>query len=153
MRPIEAKLPAPVIAAAAGALMKFYATAGSIAIDSSPWRMDLGIALSLASAVLALAAVATLMRSRTTIDPTRPTRATALVTRGVFRFSRNPLYLSLLMLLVAYAVRLDSLVVWLGPAAYLLYVTRFQIIPEERALQQKFGDAFSSYRSRTRRWL
>jgi protein-S-isoprenylcysteine O-methyltransferase Ste14 len=133
--------------------LKVYATAGSFAIDPSTWRMYLGLALAQASALLALAAVIALVRSRTTIDPIRPARVTALVTEGVFRLSRNPLYLSLLILLVAYAVRLDSLAVWLGPVLYLLYVTRFQIIPEERALQQKFGESFSSYRSRTRRWL
>ena len=153
MRLLETKLPAPVIAAAAGAAMKFYAVTHSIAIDPSPWRMDLGITLAVASAILALAALFTLLRARTTINPLRPSRATTLVTGGVFRFSRNPLYLSLLILLVAYAVRLDSLAVWLGPVLYLLYVTRFQIIPEERVLQERFGESFSTYRSRTRRWL
>jgi protein-S-isoprenylcysteine O-methyltransferase Ste14 len=153
MRLLETKLPAPVVALFAGAAMKFYAGSNSIAIDPSAWRMDLGVTLAQASALLALAAVFTLIRARTTINPLQPSRATTLVTGGVFRFSRNPLYLSLLILLVAYAVRLDSLAVWLGPVLYLLYVTRFQIIPEERVLQERFGETFSDYRSRTRRWL
>lgn len=70
-----------------------------------------------------------------------------------FRVSRNPMYLSLLLLLVAYAVRLDSPVPWLGPIAFVGYVNRFQIGPEERALQAKFGEACLRYRARTRRWL
>ena len=60
---------------------------------------------------------------------------------------------SLLLLLVAYAVRLDSPLVWLGPIAFVGYVNRFQIGPEERALKAKFGEAYLRYRSHTRRWL
>ena len=71
----------------------------------------------------------------------------------MFRISRNPLSLSLLLLLVAYAVRLAAPAVWLGPILFVAYVTRFQIHPEERALQEKFGDAYRRYQTRTRRWL
>jgi protein-S-isoprenylcysteine O-methyltransferase Ste14 len=63
------------------------------------------------------------------------------------------MYLSLLLLLIAYAVRLGSWVEWLGPALFATYVTRFQIIPEERILAAKFGAAFVAYKSRTRRWI
>ena len=102
---------------------------------------------------MALAAFVTMSRARTTINPFSPMRAAHLVTGGPFRFSRNPLYLSLLLLLVAYALRLDAWQVWLAPAVFAAYVTWFQIIPEERVLRRKFGDAFVRYCARTRRWI
>jgi protein-S-isoprenylcysteine O-methyltransferase Ste14 len=150
---MEKKVPAPVIAAAAGASMKVYATASGIAIDPTTLHMFVGLGIALASGVVALAAVGSLMGARTTLNPLNPAKATRLVTGGVFRISRNPLYLSLLLLLVAYAVRLAAPAAWLGPIVFVAYVTRFQIHPEERALQEKFGDAYRRYRTRTRRWL
>ncbi len=153
MRFLETRVPAPVIAAVAGASMKWYTRSHGIAVDPCALRMHLGVALSQLSAVVALAAVAGLWHARTTIDPLRPHRARALVTTGVFRYTRNPMYLSLLILLVAYAIRIDSIWVWLGPLFFLAYVTKFQVIPEERALLARFGEAFAQYRCGTRRWL
>jgi protein-S-isoprenylcysteine O-methyltransferase Ste14 len=150
---LETKVPAPIIAAALGASMKFYATASGVVIDPTALRMYVGLGLAQASGLLAVIAVATFWRARTTINPLDPSRAAHLVTGGVFRVSRNPMYLSLLLLLVAYAVRIDSPAVWLGPIAFIAYVTRFQIHPEERALEARFGEAYLRYRTRTRRWL
>lgn len=153
LRSLEAKVPAPVVAALVGAAMKLYAMTSGVAIDPTPVRMVVGLAFAQASGLLALAALLTLRRARTTINPLDPGRATQLVTGGVFRLSRNPIYLSLVWLLLAYAIRLDSAAVWLGPVLFVLYVSRFQILPEERALQAKFGEAYAAYRKRTRRWL
>ncbi|HNT38243.1 MAG TPA: isoprenylcysteine carboxylmethyltransferase family protein [Rubrivivax sp.] len=150
---LDTRVPAPVVAALLGAAMKGYRLANEIGIDPTPLRMHLGITLSQVSVVVVLAALASLWRARTTINPLQPARATALVTGGAYRFTRNPMYLSLLLLLVAYAIRIDSFVVWLAPLVYVAYVTRFQILPEERVLQQKFGAAFEAYRARTRRWI
>jgi protein-S-isoprenylcysteine O-methyltransferase Ste14 len=153
VRSLETKVPAPVVAAATGACMKFYAIAAGVVMDPTAWRMYSGVALAQASGGVVLAACASMFRARTTINPFSPARASSLVTSGIFRLSRNPMYLSLLLLLVAYAVRLDSLLVWLGPIAFVAYVNRFQIGPEERALQTRFGEAYLRYRDRTRRWL
>lgn len=153
VRSLETKIPAPVVAAATGACMKLYAMAAGVAMDPTAWRMYTGVALAQASGGVVLAACASMFGARTTINPFSPTRASSLVTGGMFRVSRNPMYLSLLLLLVAYAVRLDSPVPWLGPIVFVGYVNRFQIGPEERALQAKFGEAYLRYRARTRRWL
>lgn len=150
---LETRIPAPVIALLLGALMKLYALLAPVPIDTSPLLAEVGIRLSQLSAALALVAFASFRLARTTINPLDPSRASTLVTGGIFRLSRNPMYLSLLLLLVAYAVRLDSWVEWLGPVLFAAYVTRFQIIPEERILAVKFGEAYAAYRHRTRRWL
>ena len=153
MQNFETKIPAPLIAIVAGGIMKLYATTAHISIDTSRALAEVGILLSQFSAVIALLAVASFMRARTTINPLDPSRASSLVTGGIFRITRNPLYLSLLLLLIAYAVRLGSWVEWLGPALFAAYVTHFQIIPEERILAVKFGAAFLAYKDRTRRWI
>lgn len=150
---LETKIPAPVVAIAVGALMKLYASIAQVSLDASPLLAEIGIRLSQLSAVIALLAFASFGLARTTINPLDPSRASALVTGGIYRVSRNPMYLSLLLLLIAYALRLGSWVAWLGPALFAMYVTRFQIIPEERILEVKFGAAFLAYKSRTRRWI
>lgn len=153
MKNLETKIPAPVVAIAIGSSMKLYALTAQIPIDVSPLLAEVGIHLSQLSAVVALVAFASFWLAKTTINPLDPSRASALVTGGIFRLSRNPMYLSLLLLLVAYAVRLDSWAEWLGPVVFAAYVTRFQIIPEERILAGKFGPAFITYKNRTRRWI
>ncbi|WP_308845535.1 methyltransferase family protein [Oxalicibacterium faecigallinarum] len=133
--------------------MKWYAHAGDVRMDPSLLRMEIGVTLAQISALIALIAFVCMWRARTTINPLQPDKASSLVTNGIFRFSRNPLYLSLLLLLIAYAIRLESAMVWIGPCAFVAYVTRFQIVPEERVLTEKFGQAYVAYKGRTRRWL
>ena len=133
--------------------MKLYARSSQVGFDPSALRMYVGVGLSQLSAAVVLAAVAALWHARTTMNPLDPTRTTSLVTHGIFRLSRNPMYLSLLLLLVAYAIRMDSSLIWLGPTCFAAYVTRFQIVPEERILTAKFGQAYLGYVARTRRWL
>jgi protein-S-isoprenylcysteine O-methyltransferase Ste14 len=92
-------------------------------------------------------------RAGSTIDPTRPSAASVLVTGGPFRYSRNPMYVGFTALLLAWAAWLQSSWALAGPAIFALYLTRWQILPEERALRAKFGAAFAAYEARARRWL
>ncbi len=153
MSSLDTKLPAPVLALLLGAAMKWFALTHPEVIDTAEWRRLGGIACAVVSGLVALAAFFVMRRARTTIDPFSPARASQLVTGGPFRLSRNPLYLSLLLLLVGYALRLDAWYIWLSPAFFWVYVTRFQIMPEERALKRHFGAAYDAYCGRTRRWL
>ncbi len=91
--------------------------------------------------------------SRTTINPLKPERSSVLVTGGVYRVTRNPMYVGLALLLCAWAVYLSALLPLAGPLVFVLYITRFQIQPEERVLKRIFGEAFSNYAARVRRWL
>jgi protein-S-isoprenylcysteine O-methyltransferase Ste14 len=153
MQALETRIPPLALAIAIGGAMKLYAYACPLAIDTSPLLAVLGIGLAQLSAAIALVAFATFAHARTTINPLDPSRASSLVTYGIYRISRNPIYLSLLLLLIAYALRLASWLECLGPVLFVAYVTRFQIIPEEEILAQKFGAAFLAYKTRTRRWL
>ena len=102
---------------------------------------------------LMLAAVWSLWRAHTTIDPFRPERAQHLVTSGIYRISRNPIYLGDALLLAGAAVWLGQPLGLLAVILFVLFIDRFQIRSEEAALARHFGGQFTTYRQRTRRWL
>lgn len=91
--------------------------------------------------------------ARTTVNPLHPERATALVSGGIYRITRNPMYVGMLCLLLSWATFLASLPAFVGPVLFVLYITRFQIIPEERILRERFGESYAAYAQRVRRWL
>lgn len=92
-------------------------------------------------------------RQKTTIHPWNPKDTVSLVTTGVFRITRNPMYLALLLLLVAWVIQPLHPASFMAFAILVLYLNRFQIEPEERALAHKFGDTYTAYRTRVRRWI
>lgn len=148
---LELKIPPPLVLLAVGAGM--WALAGLGPRLALPGTSVAGIGLMLAGLALNLAGVAAVRSAKTTFNPLRPETATALVSTGLFGISRNPMYLGMLVLLAGWAVYLAAPLALLGPVAFVVYITRFQIIPEERALAQLFGERFAEYRARVRRWL
>jgi len=91
--------------------------------------------------------------SRTTINPLKPERSSSLVTGGIYRITRNPMYVGMALLLLAWAVHLSALLPLAGIVLFMLYMTRYQIQPEERALERIFGEQYGAYCARVRRWL
>lgn len=89
----------------------------------------------------------------TTVDPRVPHQSANLVVRGVYRYSRNPMYLGLLLVLCGWGVFLGNAASLLFIPAFILYMNRFQIVPEERFMSDKFGESYDSYRAEVRRWL
>ena len=118
-----------------------------------PERRAVSIVLAASGIAISAAGTWSFWRARTTVNPTRPDAASSLVATGVFRFTRNPMYLGLFLVLAGWAAHLANAAALAGPLLFALYVTRFQILPEERALTTKFGPEFDAYRSRTRRWI
>ncbi|MDV5167818.1 isoprenylcysteine carboxylmethyltransferase family protein [Photobacterium rosenbergii] len=101
---------------------------------------------------LGLAAVWSFSKARTTIDPRLPNKTSKLVTSGIYRFSRNPMYLGLLCFLCAAFVYLSALSPLLMLGLFVFYMNNFQIAPEEAVLQAMFGEQFDQYCQRVRRW-
>ena len=116
-------------------------------------QAPLAVALLAAGGGLMVAAAASMFAARTTINPMKPARASKLVTGGVFRWSRNPIYLGDLLILAALAVWLGQIVNLALLPAFVAYIGRFQIRAEERALAARFGAEYAAYRARVRRWL
>lgn len=97
--------------------------------------------------------IAAFIRARTTADPLHPEKASTLVVSGIYRVTRNPMYLGFAIMLLAFVVRLSA---WPGVIVVVLfvaYMNRFQIRPEEDALEARFGEAARDYRRSVRRWI
>jgi protein-S-isoprenylcysteine O-methyltransferase Ste14 len=103
--------------------------------------------------LFAFPAVRAFRRAGTTVDPVRVDRASALVTGGIYRVMRNPMYVALTLLLVAWALWLGGSWVWARPVALVLWLDRFQIRPEERAMEARFGGDYARYKDQVRRWI
>jgi len=153
MGSLELKVPPPAVALVFGLLMWLVSTLGGAVDVSSGIRIGSVIVVASIGVVLGVTAMASFLRAKTTMNPTRPGATSSLVTHGVFRVTRNPMYLSLVLYLVAWAVYLSNWVSLLLVPVFVLYIDQFQIKPEERALSALYGAEYASYKARVRRWL
>ncbi|MGB8693001.1 MAG: isoprenylcysteine carboxylmethyltransferase family protein [Steroidobacteraceae bacterium] len=152
-RGLELRLPPPLVALLlAGVMWQLAKLTPQMELSGSLRHVVSGV-LFLTGVLFALSAMLAFRRSKTTVNPLRPEAATALVSGGPFRVSRNPMYLGLLLALIGWAVMLGAPWGLAGPVAFVLYIQRFQIIPEERVMALKFGEVYAQYCVRVRRWL
>jgi len=117
-----------------------------------PWQR-FGYVFVIVAVFLDLWGLGLFLRSRTTVHPLRLENNRALVTGGIYRLTRNPMYLGLLLLLVGFAIRLGSLTPFLVLPLFVSAMNRFQIAHEERFLSERYGRDYDDYRRRVRRWL
>lgn len=150
---LEHKIPPPLVAALVAAGMWGLASQPPALPLEAALRQPLAAALALAGVGFDLLGLWAFLRARTSINPLKPGKASALVTGGIYRVTRNPMYVGLACLLAAWAVHLSALWPFAGPALFILYMNRFQIGPEERVMRGKFGDAYAAYAAKVRRWL
>lgn len=150
---LDLKIPPLVLALAMAALMGLLAHAWPTLGLRLPARAVLASLALLAGAGIAVAAIVAFRRAHTTVSPLAPERSSALVAGGVYRFSRNPMYLGVTLILLGWAIWLANALAIASVAAFVAWINRFQITPEEKALAQRFGADFAAYRASTRRWL
>ena len=153
MSTLELKVPPPAVALLFGFLM--WLVTSLVASIEVPLGARVAVALLFASIglVFGVSAMVSFSRERTTMNPTKPAASSSLVITGPFRFTRNPMYLSLLLYLLAWAVYLSNFVAFLFLPVFVLYINQFQIKPEERVLFSLFGPEYAAYKERVRRWL
>jgi protein-S-isoprenylcysteine O-methyltransferase Ste14 len=153
MSRLELKIP-PDVVWVTMALLMWLASRATPAI-LVPDRLRVGVAVSLivAGTVLIVVSRMALDSAGTTWHPTEPQRSTRLLTTGVYRFSRNPTYVGMAIVLLSWAVMLASPVAGVLSTFFVAYVDRFQIRPEERILAGLFGQDFRDYTLRVRRWV
>jgi protein-S-isoprenylcysteine O-methyltransferase Ste14 len=118
-----------------------------------PARHFLAVSLAIAGAAISALGVAAFWRARTTVNPMKPESSSYLVVLGVYTLTRNPMYLGFLLALAGWAIFLSNGLAFLLLPAFIFYMNRFQIEPEERVLTALFGSDFVAYKSRVRRWL
>jgi len=123
------------------------------------WRFELpapllvGLVVASVGGVLSSLGAREFRRARTTVNPLHPEQASSVVTTGVYRFTRNPMYAGILFVLLGCFLAFGGLSALAGLPAFILYINRLQIRPEEQALQAKFGSEYTAYQARVRRWL
>jgi protein-S-isoprenylcysteine O-methyltransferase Ste14 len=153
MHALDHKIPPPAVALLFAVFMWLLSLSDSSMTLAVPWRETVAITIWCLGIAIALAGVFEFWRARTTVNPLTPEAVTSMVTTGIYGYSRNPMYLALLFVLSGWAVWLSRLVPFGLLPFFVLYINRFQIEPEERALSAKFGEQFTKYRRTVRRWL
>lgn len=150
---LELKVLPPAVALLMAVAMWLAAYGLETLAFALPERRAVSMVLAASGIAISSAGTWSFWRARTTVNPTRPEATSSLVTTGIFRVTRNPMYLGLFLVLAGWAAHLANAAALAGPLLFAVYITRFQILPEERVLAAKFGPDFEAYKLRTRRWI
>lgn len=153
MSSLELKVPPVAQVAIFAVLMWLAARAAPALAFAFPGQVVAALLLVAAGALVAVAGVVAFRRARTTVDPRDPGKSTELVATGIYRASRNPMYVGFLIALAGWGVFLGNLLALVALPLFVAAMTRFQIAPEERALRARFGERFTRYERSVRRWL
>jgi len=146
-------IPPPVYALLIGFLMwltnQYFPVAHLI---PAPWN-KVGIALIVVAGSLDLWSLFLFFKKHTTPNPMKPENTSGIVKKGLYKISRNPMYVGLLTILLGYAIWLGSLTPFLWLPVFYWLITEMQIKPEEVILERKFGQEYLNYKNSVRRWL
>jgi protein-S-isoprenylcysteine O-methyltransferase Ste14 len=153
MRALELKVPPVAVTLAASLGMAVVAWLTPFLRVCLPARGLVASAIGLAGLAVCWVGVASFRRAHTTVNPMAPDAASSLVQSGIYAHTRNPMYLGMALMLVGWAAYLSNPAALAIVPLFVLYLGRFQIAPEERALTALFGAEFSDYAARVRRWL
>jgi protein-S-isoprenylcysteine O-methyltransferase Ste14 len=153
MSVLELKIPPPLVALVLALLMWLTPAGAGLRQVPYPARVLCAVVLACVGQGIGIAGIVAFRRAKTTVNPVKASLASSLVTRGVYRHTRNPMYVGLSLTLLAWAVFLANPFAVLWVVVYVLYITRFQIIPEERVLTSLFGEEYEAYKGRVRRWI
>ena len=151
MKNLELKIPPAAVWFICALIM--WGIARLLPFVALPHLPIVAIVMALIGIGAGIAGIWSFRKVRTTVNPLNPSEATHFVSEGIYKLSRNPMYVGLACCLVSWAIWLSYLLPWLGVLLFVAYMTRFQIIPEERVLRQKFGDEYQNYCLKVRRWL
>ena len=147
------KIPPPLWMILTGVIMWLVARSPWGFSTEIPYTSEFGTAIGLLGAVVIVLGIAQFAKLQTTVNPLDLSKSTKLATQGIYRFTRNPMYLGLALILLGWGLRLGSPTNVLCVAAFVVVMNQWQIKPEEAALRSLFGDAYAEYCHRVRRWL
>jgi protein-S-isoprenylcysteine O-methyltransferase Ste14 len=150
---LQLRIPPPVVAAVAALLMWVIAWALPALRLMLPGRFLFAMAILISGMLIILAGLIEFRRARTSVNPLKPETASSLVVEGVYGLTRNPMYLGLAVILIAWAVLLANAISLVVVPFFIVYMNRFQIVPEEKVLNLLFETKFKRYRTQVRRWL
>ena len=120
---------------------------------SEPDLKVVGIIFLILGLIIIFSAVLKFIKTKTTVDPTRPHKTSNLVINGIYKITRNPMYLGMLFLIMAYAIYNNNIIGCIIIPIFIFYINKFQIEPEEIEMRKKFGESFENYCKKVNRWL
>ena len=153
MHALESRVPPVAVAFIMAVVMALIAWAIPASGFVFPGREPATAVFVVAGVAASLLGVRSFRRARTTVNPLRSSTASSLVVSGIYSVTRNPMYLGFLFILSAWAIFLSNAIAFLLLPAFAVFMNRFQIEPEERALTALFGQEFMAYQRRVRKWL
>jgi len=149
---LKLKIPPPLVALACGVLI--WQLAALFGVETAqPLRHNMALVIAATALAIDLSALVIFLRDRTTIDPRYPHKSSSIVSGGIYCYTRNPMYLGLVLLLTALMIWTGSLAGPLLIIAFVLYINHFQIRPEEQHLTDRFGREYLAYKEKVRRWI
>ncbi|WP_299880715.1 isoprenylcysteine carboxylmethyltransferase family protein [uncultured Cocleimonas sp.] len=150
---LQLKIPPPVYAISIAIIMWLLSKYIPIVeLIQSPWN-KIGLGIIIIAACFDVWSLFLFLKKHTTPNPMKPENTTGIVTKGLYQYSRNPMYLGLLIILFGFGIWLGSLSPFLMLPMFYWLITEMQIKPEERMLEQKFGKEYLDFKNRVRRWL
>ncbi len=153
MKSLELKIPPPVYAIFIAVIMWFlHKHLPVFQIFNAPWN-KIGLGMIMLAVSLDVYSLFLFLKKRTTPNPMKPENTSELVSSGLYKFSRNPMYVGLLIILTGFAVWMGSLISFVMLPVFYWVITEMQIKPEERLLEVKFGQVYLDYKKKVRRWL
>ena len=148
---LKTKIPPPLVTLIF-ALAIYFSSRYFIVIEI-PMRSILSSIFIILGIFVTFSSARIFKKKETTVNPMKPDQATTLVTDGMFKITRNPMYLGMLLLLFGLSVLKGLIAGFIFLPLFVLYITIFQIIPEEEAMLNLFGEDYKSYSNKVRRWL
>ena len=150
---LDLKIPPVALVLITAALMGLGAWSVPRLGVAVPGRHYIAGGMALVGALVSILGVVSFKRAKTTVNPMKPESSSSLVVAGIYGVTRNPMYLGFLLILLGWAVWVSNVLALLPIAGFVIYMTVFQIRPEERALEALFGPDFAAYKERVRRWI
>ncbi len=145
------KIPPPLIVLVL--IVSIYFSSKKIDLIKIPLQLEISIFILSAGILIFVNPVLQFIKSKTTVNPIQFEEVNKLVTSGIFKYSRNPMYLGMLMIVLSTSIFYLNIYSILTPLLFILWINKFQIKREEEFLIEKFGDEYLSYKKKTRRWI
>jgi len=151
MKWLELKIPPLLVALIFGALI--WALPSPYEKSNSMVLYVLSGILFFIGSMVSVLGVWEFKKQKTTVNPMSPQESNSLVIRGIYKFSRNPMYLGFFLWLLSLGIFLRNPFSLILAAGFILYMNYFQIFPEERVLADSFGEDYLEYKNSVRRWI
>ena len=148
---MKTTIPPPIVTLICG--LAIYYSRSLFSFEFPIYTNELSLLCLLIGVLMLFLAAGLFRKHQTTVNPLKPETASHLVTSGVFSLSRNPMYLGMLLILIALSMKFNPMGGILICSLFIGFITKFQIIPEETAMEKLFNNDYKAYRTKTRRWI